>query len=68
MKHRGSLKGISLDNVDGKLFPYRTSSIILGHISAFKPVLIYFHKIKALRNSIARQFQNVHTIACDKLC
>lgn len=68
MKHHGSPKGISLDNVDCKLFPHRTSSIILDHSSAFKPVLSYFHKTKALRNLIARRFQNVLTVAHDKLC
>lgn len=62
MEHHGSLKGICLDDVDGKLFSYRTSSAILGHSSAFTPVLINFHKNKALRNVIARQFKNLLTI------
>lgn len=46
MKHRGSPEGISLDDVDWKLFPYRTNGIIPDQSSAFKPVLIYFHKTK----------------------
>lgn len=67
MKHHGSLKGISLDDVDCKLFSYRTSSAILGHSSAFTPVLINFHKIKALRKVIAIQLQNLLGTASDIL-
>lgn len=67
MKHHRSLKGISLDDVDWKLFSYRTRSAVLGHSSAFTPVLINFHKTKALRKVIARQLQNLLTIASDTL-
>lgn len=38
MKHHGSLKGISLDDVDWKLFSYRTRSAVLGHSPALTPV------------------------------
>lgn len=46
MKHHGSPKGISSDDIGCKLFPYRARGIILHHSSAFKPLLIYFHKTK----------------------
>lgn len=67
MKPHGNLKGNSLDDVDCKLFSYRTSSATLGHSSAFSPVLINFYKTKALRKIIATQLQNLLSIASNTL-